>query len=355
MNIAELLLMAKENNASDLHISVGLPPILRIHGIMERTGSSPMEKEETHDLLYDILSDAQKSTLEEKMDIDFSLEVENVGRFRVNIYRDRRGIAAAFRLIPEEIRSVQELGLPDALTHLARRRKGLILVTGPTGSGKSTTLATVIDQINEERKEHIITIEDPIEFIHQHKNCMVNQREIGFHAESFNRALRAALREDPDVILVGEMRDLETIGMAITAAETGHLVLATLHTNSCAETIDRIVDVFPSHQQKQIRTQLANSIQGVLTQTLIPTIDGRGRVVACEVMIGTTAIRSLIREAKPHQIASVIQTSTKEGMQSMDQCLKNLVMERKIALSEAISRADHVDEFRKLEATYGTK
>jgi len=352
MNIAELLMMAKENSASDLHIGVGLPPILRIHGTMERTGSPPLGRDEAQDLLYEMLSDNQKSSLEEKLDLDFSLEVENVGRFRVNIYRDRRGLSAAFRLIPDEIKSIQELGLPDSLAHLARLRKGLILVTGPTGSGKSTTLAAMIDQINEERKEHIITIEDPIEFIHQHKNCMINQREIGFHAESFSRALRAALREDPDIILVGEMRDLETIGMAITAAETGHLVLATLHTNSCAETIDRVVDVFPSHQQKQIRTQLASCIQGVVTQTLIPTLDGLGRVAAAEVMIGTTAIRSLIREAKAHQVASVIQTSTKDGMQSMDQSLKRLLMDRKISYQEAIARAENAEEFKKLEATY---
>jgi twitching motility protein PilT len=292
-----------------------------------------------HAMLYDILSDENRAKFEENKELDFSIELTNVGRFRVNAFYHRRGEGASFRLIPDKIKSIAELGLPPIVEKLARIERGLILVTGPTGSGKSTTLASMIDIINTEQYHHIITIEDPIEFVHESKNCLVNQREVGFHTKSFASALRSALREDPDVILVGEMRDLETISMALTAAETGHIVFATLHTNSAPQTVDRIVDVFPPYQQAQIRTQLSETLQGVISQTLIPTIDGKGRVCAAEIMVVTSAIRNLIREGKTHQMPSIIQTSAKDGMQSMDQTLKNLVIQRKISPEDALKRA----------------
>jgi twitching motility protein PilT len=297
------------------------------------------DKERVHEMIYEVLTDDRKAQLEEHHEIDFAIELAEVGRFRVNAFYQRRGEGASFRIIPTKIKSVEELGLPPVLNTLARAKKGFILVTGPTGSGKSTTLAAMIDLINQERHDHILTIEDPIEFVHENKNCLVNQREVGPHTNSFAAALRSALREDPDVILVGEMRDLETIQMALTAAETGHVVFATLHTNSAAQTIDRIVDVFPPHQQQQIRTQLSEALVGVVSQILIPTIDGKGRVAACEVMVATPAIKNLIREGKTHQMPSIIQTGAKDGMQSMDQCLKTLVMKNKISREEAALRA----------------
>ena len=339
MDITELLLLTKERNASDLHLTVGAPPILRIDGKLVKLEHSPLTREQIHAMLYEVLTDDQKAKFEETYDLDFSLDLAQVARFRVNLFMTRLGEAAAFRLIPSRIKSLEELGLPPILADLAMKDRGLILVTGPTGSGKTTTLAALIDYMNDHRHDHIITIEDPIEFVHQHRNCLINQREVGPHTRSFASALRAALREDPDVILVGEMRDLETISLALTAAETGHLVLATLHTNSAAQTINRIIDVFPPHQQEQVRVQLSETILGVCAQTLIPRADGFGRVVAVEMMVATPAIRNLIREAKTYQIPSIIQTSMKDGMQSLDQSLKQLLRAGLITLEEAMKRA----------------
>lgn len=337
--IADLLLMCKEKEASDLHLSAGAYPLLRIHGELIPVDDKIYDKDRVHQMIYEVLSDDRKAQLEENHEIDFALELAEVGRFRVNVFYQRRGESAAFRLIPTKIKTIEELGLPPVLNSLARAKKGLVLVTGPTGSGKSTTLAAMIDLLNRERKDHILTIEDPIEFVHENKGCLVNQREVGPHTNSFAIALRSALREDPDIILVGEMRDLETIQMALTAAETGHIVFATLHTNSAPQTVDRIIDVFPPHQQQQIRIQLSEALVGVVSQILIPTIDGRGRVCACEVMVANPAIKNLIREGKTHQMPSIIQTGAREGMQSMDQCLKTLVMKGKISKEEAMLRA----------------
>lgn len=292
-----------------------------------------------HSLIYTLISDQQKKDFERDKQFDFAYELKDVSRFRINIFRHRLGEAAAIRLIPNEIRSVAELGLPDIIGSLANRDKGIVLVTGPTGSGKSTTLAAIIDLINQQRYDHIISIEDPIEYVHQHRNCIVSQREIGEHTDSFASALRVALREDPDVILVGEMRDLETISMALRAAETGHLVFSTLHTNSAADTIERMINAFPAHQQAQARLQVAGTIEAVIAQTLIPTADGQSRVVAMELMLATPAIRNLIRDEKIHQIPSTIQISGKIGMQSMDQSLKDLMMKGKITREAAIRKA----------------
>ncbi|MDR7544874.1 MAG: type IV pilus twitching motility protein PilT [Armatimonadota bacterium] len=326
MDLTDLLILAKQANASDLHLTVGIPPKLRVNGELRPVKDAPvLTKQDLHEIIYDILSDTQKARFEENWDLDFSLELANLGRFRVNVFRHRLGEGIVLRLIPSKIKTVAELGLPPVLEDLALRDRGLILVTGPTGSGKSTTLAAMVDIINERRNCHVVTIEDPIEFVHQHRHSVVNQREVGTNSKSFAGALRAALREDPDVILVGEMRDLETIAMALTAAETGHLVLATLHTSSAASTINRIIDVFPSSQQEQIRVQLSESLVAVIAQTLLPTANGKGRVAAVEVMIATPAIRNLIRESKVHQILSVIQTGTKDGMQSLDQSLRSLL------------------------------
>jgi len=345
MEIADLLILARERGASDLHLAVGAPPMLRIRGRMTRTEYAPLSRSEIREMLYQVLTEAQQAKFEETHDMDFSIQIENLGRFRVNMFLQRRGEGAVFRVIPSEIRSFEELGLPPIMRELARRERGLILVTGPTGTGKSTTLATMVNTINEERFGHIITIEDPIEFVHEHKNCVVTQREVGQHTKSFAAALRSALREDPDVILVGEMRDLETTALAITAAETGHLVLGTLHTNSAAQTIDRIIDLFPPVQQGQIRSQVAESIQGVIAQKLLPTLDGLGRVAALEIMVATPAIRNLIREGKTFQIPSVIQTAKHEGMQSMEQALKNLVMTGQISREAAREAAADKDVF----------
>jgi len=337
--ISDLLIMCKEKGASDLHLSSGAYPLLRIHGKLTPVDNEIYSKDRVHEMIYEVLTDERKAQFEERHEIDFAIELSGVGRFRVNAFYQRKGESAAFRLIPARIKSIEELGLPPVCGTLARSKKGLLLVTGPTGSGKSTTLAAMIDIVNQEREDHILTIEDPIEFVHENKKCLINQREVGPHTNSFSIALRSALREDPDVILVGEMRDLETIQMALTAAETGHIVFATLHTNSAPQTVDRIVDVFPPHQQQQIRTQLSEALVGVISQNLIPTLDGEGRIVACEVMVATPAIRNLIREGKTHQMPSIIQTSAKDGMQSMDQCLKMLVMKNKISKEEAYLRA----------------
>ncbi|MCJ7788736.1 MAG: type IV pilus twitching motility protein PilT [Candidatus Atribacteria bacterium] len=339
MEIKELLIIAEEKNASDLHLNIGIPPVLRINGKLIKLNLPELTPEVTHQMIYNILNEKQKNEFEEYGELDLSYELINISRFRVNIFQHRRGEAAAFRLIPEKIKTLSELGLPSIVSNFTDKDKGFVLITGPTGSGKSTTLASLIDIINKNRYENIITIEDPIEFIHYHKNCLISQREIGSHTKSFASALRNALREDPDVILVGEMRDLETISMALTAAETGHLVFSTLHTSSAGESVERIIDVFPPHQQNQVRMQFANSILGVIAQTLLPTLDEKGRVPAIEVMIANPAIRNLIREGKVYQIPSTIQTSKKEGMQSLDQSLKDLVMEGKISIEEAIKSA----------------
>lgn len=345
MDITTLLQMTVEQNASDLHISAGAPAMLRIHGQLNPVTDDPIPREEVHTMLFDILTDEQKARFQEELEIDFSLELQGLSRFRINVFNQRRGEGAVFRVIPTKIKSIKDLGLPESILQLNHLKRGLVLVTGPTGSGKSTTLAALIDDLNVGRNEHIITIEDPIEFVHNNKSCMINQREIIAHTHSYANALRSALREDPDIILVGEMRDLETTQLAITAAETGHLVFATLHTNSAASTVDRIIDIFPSHQQSQIRTQLGNSLAGVLCQALIPTLDGSGRVCALEIMFGTVAVRALIREGKTHQIPSLIQTSGKMGMQTLDQCLKNFIMENKIRGQDAYEFAVNKDAF----------
>ncbi len=345
MDITELLILTKERGASDLHLTVGAPPILRINGKLARLDFPVLTPATIHEMLYDVLTDQHKARFEETHDLDLSLELTDVGRFRVNVFVQRLGEAAAFRLIPMQIKSLDALGMPSVLKTLAMRDRGLFLVTGPTGSGKSTTLAAMVDLINTERTDHIITIEDPIEFVHQHKSCVVNQREVGPHTGSFTTALRSALREDPDVILVGEMRDLETIQMALTAAETGHLVLATLHTNSAAQTINRIIDVFPPHQQEQIRVQLSEALLGVLAQTLMLRAEGHGRVAAIELLVATPAIRNLIREGKTFQIPSMIETGAKEGMTSLDQCLRELVRHGTITPEAAFHKAVDKESF----------
>jgi len=339
MQIKELLIEAKDKEASDLHLNVGIPPVLRINGKLTRMNLPELTPEITHEMICSILSEKQKNDFERFGELDLSYELLNISRFRVNVFKHRRGEGAAFRLIPEKIKTLSELGLPSMLSDFTEKDRGLVLVTGPTGSGKSTTLAALIDIINKSRYDNIITIEDPIEFIHSHKNCLVSQREIGSHTTSFASALRNALREDPDVILVGEMRDLETISMALTAAETGHLVFSTLHTISASETIERIIDVFPPHQQNQVRMQLAGSLLGVVAQTLLPVIDGKGRVPALEIMVANPAIKNLIREGKAYQISSTIQISKKDGMQSLDQSLKDLLMEGKISQEDALKKA----------------
>jgi twitching motility protein PilT len=339
-SIDELLERMVEANASDLHVTTGTPPAIRVRGEVERLeGFDPLTGEETQQLLYRILSSEQQKHFELNRQLDFSYSIPGLARFRVNVYFQRESIGAAFRLIPTELKTLEELGIPDSLHVLAEKPRGLVLVTGPTGSGKSTTLAAIIDEINRNRSEHILTIEDPIEFLHRHKRCIVNQREIGPDATSFADALRAALRQDPDVILVGEMRDLETISTALTAAETGHLVFGTLHTQSAPSTIDRIIDVFPAEQQEQVRIQIANSLQGVVTQALLPTADQMGRVPALEILLPDDAVRNLIRQGKVEQIYSVMQTNTGRGMQTMEQSLGDLIMRRIVNLEVGLSRS----------------
>ncbi len=334
MDISELLIFAVNNKASDLHVSAGEPPMVRIHGEMRKIEVPALEKEQVHAMIYDILNDQQRKLYEELLEIDFSFALGEYGRFRTNVFKQNRGDAAVFRTIPSKIPTFDELNLPKVLMEIARLEKGLVLVTGPTGSGKSTTLAAMIDLINTEEKGHIITIEDPIEFVHATKNCLVNQRELGPHTHSFANALRSALREDPDVMLVGEMRDLETISLAITAAETGHLVFGTLHTSGAPKTIDRIVDVFPAAQQNQVRSMLSESIQAVITQALFRRKDGRGRVAGFEIMTGTPAIRNLIRENKIAQIPSIMQTSRGAGMQTMEASVKELLAQNVVTMDE---------------------
>jgi twitching motility protein PilT len=347
LSIDTLLEQVSARSASDLHLTAHTPPVIRVRGQLERLSDfEALTPEDTRELLYRMLSTEQQKQLEIKRQLDFSHAVPGLARFRVNVYFQRESLGAAFRLIPDEIKSAEELGLPAVLVELSTRPRGLVLVTGPTGSGKSTTLATMLDEINRTRSQHILTIEDPIEFLHAHKRCIVNQREIGPDATGFAEGLRAALRQDPDVILVGEMRDLETIATALTAAETGHLVLATLHTQSAPGTIDRIIDVFPAAQQGQIRTQLAASLEGVVTQTLLPTMDGRGRVPALEVLLPDDAVRNLIRQGKVEQIYSVMQTSTSRGMQTIEQSLADLTIRRVIAEKDALGATSRLGEFK---------
>jgi twitching motility protein PilT len=344
-SIDELLERMVEANASDLHVTTGTPPAVRVRGEVERLeGFDALTGEETQQLLYRILSSEQQKHLELNRQLDFSYSIPGLARFRVNTYFQRESIGAAFRLIPTELKTLEELGIPESLHVLAEKPRGLVLVTGPTGSGKSTTLAAIIDEINRNRSEHILTIEDPIEFLHRHKRCIVNQREIGPDATSFADALRAALRQDPDVILVGEMRDLETISTALTAAETGHLVFGTLHTQSAPSTIDRIIDVFPAEQQEQVRIQIASSLQGVVTQALLPTADGMGRVPALEILLPDDAVRNLIRQGKVEQIYSIMQTNTSRGMQTMEQSLGDLIQRRVVDLEMGLSRSSRPNQ-----------
>src|SRR3989475_10955373 len=331
--------------ASDLHVTAGSQPAIRVSGRLERLEDlTRLTREDTQRLLYGILSSEQQKHLEINRQIDFSHSIPGVARFRVNVYFQRETLGAAFRLIPEELKTLEELGLPASLHALAEKPRGIVLVTGPTGSGKSTTLAAVIDEINRTRAEHILTIEDPIEFIHRHKRCIVNQREIGPDATSFGEALRAALRQDPDVILLGEMRDLETIGTALTAAETGHLVFGTLHTQSAPGTIDRIIDVFPAAQQEQVRVQIAASLQAVITQALLPTADGAGRIASSEILLPDDAVRNLIRQGKVEQIYSVMQTNSAKGMQTMEQCLAELILRGIVTKEIGMSRSSRPEQ-----------
>lgn len=336
VTIEELLTVAKDKKASDIHITVGVPPKMRVNGVLIDMDFPKLMPEDTNDMINKILNTRLREILLEKGEVDFSLSVNQVGRFRVNAFRQRGTLAAAFRLVTTRIPDPEELGVPESVVNLYKRKRGLVIVTGPTGSGKSTTLATIINKVNENLESHIITLEDPIEYLHTHKKGMVNQREIGLDSNTYANALRAALREDPDVILVGEMRDLETIAIAITAAETGHLVFSTLHTIGAASTIDRIIDVFPPHQQQQIRIQLSMVLECVISQQLIPTVDRRRRVAAFEVMHGTVAIKNLIREAKTPQIASIIQTNKKVGMKTMDDAIYELYVNGQIDSEQAI-------------------
>ncbi|MDF2568501.1 MAG: pilT [Sporomusa sp.] len=343
-----ILRVAVEQRASDVHITVGVPPVLRLNGSLVRTDAAPLSVQDTWDLLEAITSTEQLEKFCQTGEIDFSFTIPSLSRFRANAFRQQGSAAIAIRVLNEQIVTLDELGHPEILKTLARVPRGLVLITGPTGSGKSTTLAGMIDLVNNERACHVLTLEDPIEYLHKHKKCIVNQREIHNDSNSFANALRAALREDPDVILVGEMRDAETIGIAVTAAETGHLVFATLHTSDAAQTIDRIIDVFPPHQQQQVRVQLSLTLQGIVSQQLLPRIDGNGRTAAHEVLMVTPAVRNLIREGKTHQISSVIQTGARFGMQAMDVSLRDLFRRGVISYDEALERSMNPENFIRL-------
>ena len=349
IELTELLLKLLENNASDLHITTGLPPVMRINGNLVPLKDYPkLTPNDTKEMIYSILTQNQREKLERNLEFDCSYGIAGKARFRVNVYFQRDSMAAAFRVIPVDIKSLDALGIPNSLVDLTLKARGFVVVTGPTGSGKTTTLATLLDMINESRMDHIITVEDPIEFLHRHKKCMVNQREVNSDTKSFVNALKYVLRQDPDVILIGEMRDLETIQAALTAAETGHLVFATLHTQDAPQTIDRIIDVFPPHQQQQVRIQLAGTLQGIVAQQLLPTRDGEGRVVAVEVLIPTPGVRNMIREAKTHQIYNAMQTGQKYGMITMDQCLADLYRRNVISLETALNRAVSPDNLKQM-------
>jgi twitching motility protein PilT len=347
--LTDLLIQVLERSASDLHLTIAAPPVLRVNGQLAPMTEFPeMTLPVLQRMLYSIITQKQREKFEENLELDFAYAVPGKARFRVNIYKQRDAIGAAFRLIPFEIKKLEELGVPPTVANFAMLPRGFVLVTGPTGSGKSTTLASIVDLANRQRRDHIMTVEDPIEFLHHHQNSLVNQREVGEDTHSFQNALKHVLRQDPDIILVGEMRDLETISVALTAAETGHLVFATLHTQDAAQTIDRVIDVFPPHQQQQIRVQLAGALQGVVCQTLCRTYDGQGRVVATEVLTATPAIRNLIREGKTHQIYSALQAGAKYGMQTMDQHLADLVKRGRISYETGLEKSHHVEDFNRL-------
>ena len=343
MDISDLLAFSVKNKASDLHLSAGLPPMIRVHGDVRKINVPAMDHSQVHDMVYDIMNDGQRKVYEESLECDFSFEIPNLARFRVNAFNHNRGSGAVFRTIPSKILSLEQLNCPPIFKEIANTPRGIVLVTGPTGSGKSTTLAAIIDYINDNEFGHILTVEDPIEFVHTSKKCLINQREVGPHTLSFNNALRSALREDPDVILVGEMRDLETIRLALSAAETGHLVFGTLHTSSAAKTVDRIIDVFPAAEKEMVRSMLSESLRAVISQTLCKTKDEQGRVAAHEIMIGTPAIRNLIRENKIPQMYSAIQTGQNIGMQTLDQNLQDLVKRNIVSANEARGKAANKD------------
>lgn len=346
IDITELLKFGVQSRASDLHLSAGLPPMMRVHGDVKQLNFPPLEHKDVHAMVYDIMNDHQRKFYESELECDFSYEIPNVSRFRVNAFNQSRGAAAVFRTIPTEILTLEQLQCPSIFAEIADKPRGIVLVTGPTGSGKSTTLAAMIDYINKSRQYHILTVEDPIEFVHKSNKSLINQREVGLQTKSFANALRSALREDPDVILVGEMRDLETIRLAMTAAETGHLVFGTLHTSSAAKTIDRIVDVFPAEEKDMVRAMLSESLQAVISQTLLKLKDGSGRIAAHEIMIGTPAIRNLIRENKVAQMYSAIQTGQQYGMQTLDQCLVGLMRKGLISKEAAMEKAVNKDFIR---------
>jgi twitching motility protein PilT len=345
MDITQLLAFSVKNKASDLHLSAGLPPMIRVHGDVRRINVEALDHKTVHGMVYDIMNDVQRKMYEEFLEVDFSFEISGLARFRVNAFNQQRGAGAVFRTIPSKILTLEQLNAPRIFNELALKPRGLVLVTGPTGSGKSTTLAGMVNHLNENEYGHVISVEDPIEFLHESKKCLINQREVGPHTLSFSAALRSALREDPDAILVGEMRDLETIRLALTAAETGHLVFGTLHTSSAAKTIDRVVDVFPAEEKDMVRAMLSESLVAVISQTLCKLKDGSGRVAAHEIMIGTPAIRNLVRENKIAQMYSAIQTGSNFGMQTLDSCLSDLVKRNQISLAEARAKSKIPENF----------